>query len=132
MMNLSQINEATKSTDGSTFSDLFKDCYGYRPTGTLAMFATVEEFDAEYKRLATVVLPEVMDEEAQAEARNQKAFIARVEETMGLVQGTDKERAIHIIADAEDEAEAVQWYGWERLEWHFNLGYGFIKKYLGE
>jgi hypothetical protein len=129
MLTLSDINAATNSYDGSTFSDLFKDVYGYRPRGTLAQFNTIEEFDAEYERLSNRLSIQ-LDEEAELQARNFANFVSRVEETMQIVQGADRVRAIEIIAEAEDEAENVEFYGYERLEWHFNLKYGSIKQWL--
>ena len=129
MLTLSDINAATNSYDGSTFSDLFKDVYGYRPRGTLAQFNTIEEFDAEYERLSNRLSIQ-LDEEAELQARNFANFVSRVEETMQIVQSADRVRAIEIIAEAEDEAENVEFYGYERLEWHFNLKYGSIKQWL--
>lgn len=129
MMNLSDINAATNSYDGSTFSDLFKDVYGYRPRGTLAQFNTIEEFDAEYERLSNRLSIQ-LDEEAERQARNFADFVSRVEETMQIVQGADRVRAIEIITEAEDETENVEFYGYERLEYHFNLKYGSIKQWL--
>ena len=131
MLTLSDINAATKSYDGSVFSDLFKDVYGYRPTGTLAQFNTIEEFDAEYERLS-VKLDKLLDEERVIELHNFSEFVARVEDTMQLVLGTDRVRAIEIIADAEDELDNMKFYGYERLEWTLNLKYGSIKQWLEE
>lgn len=131
MLTLSDINTQTNSYDGSTFSDLFKDVYGYRPRGSLVQFNSIEEFDAEYVRLSAK-LHEKLEEERELLAYNFAKFVARVEDTMGLVLGTDRVRAIEIIADAEDELENMRFYGYERLEWHFNLKYGSIKEWLEE
>jgi len=129
MLTLSDINAATNSYDGSTFSDLFKDVYGYRPRYSLAQFNSVEEFDAEYERLS-ILLDEKLDEERAEQACNFANFVARVEETMQIVLGADRKRAIEIITEAEDETENVEFYGYERLEYHFNLKYGSIKQWL--
>jgi len=129
MLTLSDINAATNSYDGSTFSDLFKDVYGYRPRGTLAQFNTIEEFDAEYERLSNRLSIQ-LDEEAERQARNFTMFVERVEETMQIVQGADRVRAIEIIAEADGELEDMKFYGYERLEWCFNLKFGSIKQWL--
>ena len=131
MLNLSDINAATRSYDGSVFSDLFKDVYGYRPTGSLAQFNSIKEFDAEFDRLS-VKLSKLLDEERVIELHNFSEFVARVEDTMELVVGIDRVRAIEIIADAEDELENMKFYGYERLEWTLNLKYGSIKQWLEE
>ena len=131
MLTFSDINAATRSYDGSVFSDLFKDVYGYRPTGSLAQFNSINEFDAEFDRLS-VKLSKLLDEARVQELHNLSEFVARVEETMELVVGIDRVRAIEIIADAEGELENMKFYGYERLEWHLNLGYGSIKQFLEE
>lgn len=131
MLTLSDINTMTNSKDGDIFSDLFKDVYGYRPRGTLAQFITVEEFDAEYERLVKQLSIQI-DEDKIRREKNFQAFIGRVESVQELVAGTSRERAIEILADAEDEADAVKFYGYERLEWCFGLEFGSIKQWLQE
>ena len=127
MMTLSDIDAATNSRDGCIFSDLHKDVYGFRPRGVI--FDSLEDFDAEFERLVKQL--DIQEtEEAEIQARNFTKFVARVEETMQIVQRIDRERAIQIIAEAEDEAENLAWYGYERLEYHFNLKYGSIKQWL--
>ena len=127
MMTLSDIDAATNSRDGCIFSDLHKDVYGFRPRGVI--FESLEDFDAEFERLVKQLNIQET-EEAATQARNFTMFVERVEETMQIVQFIDRERAIQIIADAEDEAENLAWYGYERLEYHFNLKYGSIKQWL--
>lgn len=131
MLTLSDIDTATNSRDGSVFSDLFKDVYGYRPYGNQAQFNSIKEFDAEFDRLS-VKLSELLDEERVQELHNFSEFVARVEDTMKLVVGIDRVRAIEIIADAEGEVENIKFYGYERLEYHFDLKYGSIKQWLKE
>jgi hypothetical protein len=46
---------------------------------------------------------------------------------MALVQGADRVRANEIIADAEGELEEMKFYRYDRLEWCYDLGYGYIK-----
>lgn len=128
MLTLSDINALTNSHDGDIYSDLYKDVYGCRPR--YATFASIEEFDADYERLV-VRLNEQMEEEKKQQIKNRERFEQRVKDTMELVQGIDRVRAIEIIADAEDELDSMKWYGYESLEYHFDLGFGYIKGTLG-
>jgi hypothetical protein len=127
MLTLSDINAVTNSNDGDIYSDLYKDVYGCRPR--YERFESVEEFDSNFKFLVGQ-LNRQQDEKSVRQARNFAEFVARVDVTMHLVENIDRVRAIEIIAEAEDELEAFKWYGYERLEWHFNLKYGSIKQWL--
>ena len=127
MLTLADINAVTNSKDGDIYSDLYKDVYGFRPR--YSEFVSTEEFDADFEALIKMLNRKESDE-AAAQARNFVKFVERVEKTMQLVQGTDRVRAIEIIADAEGELEDMQFYGYERLEWTFNLKFGSIKQWL--
>ena len=127
MLTLSDINTLTNSKDGDIYSDLYKDVYGSRPRGVV--FASTEEFDADFERLVKQL--DIQEtEEAEIQARNFTRFVARIDETMQLVQGTDRVRAIEMIADADGELEDMKFYGYERLEWSYDLKYGSIKQWL--
>jgi hypothetical protein len=128
MLTLAQINEVTNSKDGDIYSDLYKDVFGSRPRGHV--FSSTEEFDAEFERLVNL-LSEKIDEDSIRQAANLEKFKERVAETM-LLCNCDKVRAVEIIADAEDEADAYKWYGAERLEWCFDLKFGSLKQWLAE
>ena len=128
MLSLSQINEITNSKDGDIYSDLYKDVYGSRPR--YAQFASIEEFDKDFEYLAAK-LSEQLDEEKIQQDVNLGQFKGRVQDIMILCD-CDRERAIEIIADAEDELDGFQCYGYERLEWYFNLKFGAIKEWLAE
>ena len=127
MLTLRDINTATNSKDGSIYSDLYKEVYGCRPYNPT--FESVEAFDADFEALSRL-----LDKEIESEAEYQQIyfdkFVARVEETMQIVQGTTRERAIEIIADADGELEELKFYGYERLEWSYDLKYGSIKQWL--
>jgi hypothetical protein len=129
MLTLSDINTLTNSHDGDIYSDLYKDVYGSRPRG--ATFASTEEFDADFERLVER-LNEQQDEEAKQQVINRERFEQRVKDTMALVQGVDRVRAIEIIADADGELEDMKFYGYERLEYCYDLGYGYIKTTMQE
>ena len=127
MLNLSDINAATNSKDGDIYSDLHKDVYGFRPR--YVRFVSLEAFDAEFERLVKQL--DIQEtEQAAIQAGNFAKFTARIDETMQLVQGTDRVRAIEIIADADGELEDMKFYGYERLEWSYDLKYGSIKQWL--
>jgi hypothetical protein len=126
MLTLSDINTATNSRDGDIFSDLHKDVYGFRPRGLT--FDSTEDFDAEFERLVGR-LSEQLDEDTVRQSANLNKFFERVLETMELCN-CDQYRAIEIIADAEGELDAFQFYGYERLEWVFDLKFGSIKEAL--
>lgn len=124
MITLSDINTQTNSKDGDIFSDLHKDVYGFRPRGVT--FESLEDFDAEYERLVGR-LSEQMDEDTIRQNTNMEKFAERVMETMDLCN-CDQRRAVEIIADAEGELDAYEFYGPERLEWVFDLKFGSIKQ----
>ena len=130
MLTLSDINVATKSHDGDIYSDLYKDVYGSRPR--YAQFESIEEFDKDFEFLVNR-LNEQNEREAIEQQENFVGFVARVEETMQIVQNCTRERAIQIIADAHGiSAEEFNFYGLEALEYKFNLKYGSIAKWVSE
>jgi hypothetical protein len=128
MLTLSDINAQTNSHDGDVFSDLFKDVCGFRPRGTFAQFESLEAFDAEFERLVAE-LNRQQDEDTVRQSANLNKFFDRVLKTMELCN-CDQVHAIEIIADAEGELEDLKFYGYERLEWVFDLKYGSIKQAL--
>jgi hypothetical protein len=130
MLTLRDINAATNSRDGDIYSDLYKDVYGSRPRH--AEFASIEEFDTDFEALS-----HMLDKQIESEAEYQQIyfdkFVARVEETMQIVQGTNRERAIEIIAEPEGIRSAeFEFYGLEILEHELNLKYGSIARWLSE
>lgn len=126
MLTLADINAVTNSKDGDIYSDLYKDVYGFRPR--YSEFVSTEEFDADFEALINMLNRKESDE-AAAQARNFVTFVKRVDDTMALCN-CDEVRAIEIIADAEGELEDMKFYGYERLEWTFNLKFGSIKQWL--
>ena len=130
MLTLRDINAATNSRDGDIYSDLYKDVYGSRPR--YAQFESIEEFDKDFEFLVNR-LNEQNEREAIEQQENFVGFVARVEETMQIVQNCTRERAIQIIADAHGiSAEEFNFYGLEALEYKFNLKYGSIAKWVSE
>jgi hypothetical protein len=130
MFTLSDINALTNSHDGDIYSDLYKDVYGSRPR--YAQFDSIEEFNADFEYLVNR-LNEQNAREAIEQQENFTGFVARVEETMQIVQNCTRERAIQIIADAHGiDAEEFNFYGLESLEYKFNLKFGSIAQWLSE
>jgi hypothetical protein len=130
MLTLRDINDATNSKDGSMYSDLYKDVYGCRPYNPT--FESIEDFDTDYEALS-----HMLDKQIESEAEYQQIyfdkFVARVEETMQIVQGITRERAIEIIAEAEGIRSAeFEFYGLEILEHELNLKFGSIARWLSE
>lgn len=128
MLTLRDINAATESRDGDIYSDLHKDVYGFRPRGIT--FASIENFDADFKNLAEKLSVQI-DEDAIRQSANLEKFKERVAETM-LLCNCDKVRAVEIIADAEGELENLEFYSYERLEWYFDIKFGDIKQWMAE
>ena len=130
MLTLSDINALTNSKDGDIYSDLYKDVYGSRPR--YAQFRDLEEFQDDYDFLCNK-LDEQIEQQQVEQARNFDEFVARVEETMQIVEGATRERAIEIIADAEGiSKDEFDFYGLERLEYLFDLKFGSIAKWVSE
>ena len=127
MITLSEINTATNSKDGSIFSDLYKDVYGSRPGGDYR-FESIDAFDADFNYLSDK-LDKQLDEDRVRQSANLERFFDRVLQTMELCN-CDQYRAIEIIAEAEDELDGFKSYGYERLEWVFDLKFGSIKQAL--
>ena len=130
MLTLADINRETNSKDGDIYSDLYKDVYGSRPR--YAQFESVNEFDADFRRLVNR-LNDQNKREAFQKARNFDDFVCRVDGIMQMVQGCTRERAVEIIAEAEGiSKDEFSFYGLESLEYTFNLKYGSIAKWLSE
>jgi hypothetical protein len=124
MLTLTDINTATNSRDGDIYSDLFKDVYGSRPRS--AMFASVEEFDADYEFLVKR-LCEKMEQEKEEQRQAIGQFEIRLNEIMFLVSNTDRVNALRILMDAEDCLDDFEFYGYESLEWRLGLPFGYVK-----
>jgi hypothetical protein len=130
MLTLADINAATGSKDASIYSDLYKEVYGCRPYNP--KFESVEAFDADFEYLSLKLDKQIVYEQDLQEKAFAK-FVERVEQTMKLVEGATRERAIEIIAEAEGiSAKEFDFYGLEILENELNLKYGSIAKWVSE
>lgn len=124
MLTLSDINALTNSHDGDIYSDLYKDVYGCRPR--YAQFVSVEEFDEDFKFLSKK-LDEQIEQDKKWQEKNRISFEIRINEIMFVTNNMNREDALRILAQAEDMEEDIKFYGWERMEYEFDLGYGYIK-----
>ena len=125
MLTLSDINRETNSHDGDIYSDLYKDLYGSRPR--YAQFMSVEDFQSEYDRLADLLTIQI-DEEALQQEANMVVFLKHIDTVMETVQDCTRERAIEILAEAEDiSKEDIHFYGISIIEHQFNLKYGSLR-----
>lgn len=114
---------ALTDQDYSTFSDLYKDVYGFRPRGVT--FATPEAFDAEFERLVRQL--EINQEaEAQADIQLKVKFDAHI---AGLMKdhNIDKATALRWDMDAMDVDGDLDYYFWN---WGFN-SYGPLTREYG-
>lgn len=110
--------------DDDTYSDLYKDVYGFRPRGsTYGRWAamTCEEKQEEWNSLCES-LDRVIKEE---EARKQEAILAfeqRVDATIAC-GAENRETAIRWIR------QTVEWaYDWDHVCYEFGLPYGYFKE----
>lgn len=104
-----------------TYSDLFKDVYGFRPRHV--QFESQEAFDAEYERLVKS-LDEVIDEERLAKVRAIKTLKTRIR---GLMRdhGIDGLTALRWDFDAMG---CDSWYGWEDYCYTTGIGFALDRK----
>lgn len=115
--------------DSNIVSDLHKEAYGFRPSASyFEMWNRIPDAEKqiEWDRLLER-MSDSMDEEAhQAEAA--KRFEQRVADVMELVASSNRADAIRFIAQAEGKDDEIEFYGYEALEFHFGLKFGYIKE----
>jgi hypothetical protein len=129
MITLEDVNAITGSFDGNIYSDLFKDVYGTRPRGVV--FSSIEDFYNSLHSLSDEMDREIT-REREMKAAAARRFEDRIVETMQLVNGADRRRAIEIIAEAEGICgvceKNLEVYGIEALEYELGLEFGYIEK----
>lgn len=110
--------------DDDTYSDLYKDCYGFRPRNTAWFSMTPAEKQVEWDRLIAV-----LSEETERMERGYNRAAVRFEERVAKT----------IAAGAKDRATALRWiyqadcgdyagYDWDYLCFHNGLRYGYFKE----
>lgn len=116
------------SFDGSVFSDLHKDVYGFRPR--YINFSNIEEFNIEFEYLIETNNRQI-EEEAAAQAKRVSEFETHVEKLAELLNNNNREDLLWVVVDAEGiDREDIKFYGWERFEFELDLPYGYINKSL--
>jgi hypothetical protein len=113
------------------FSDLHKDALGFRPRVRACMFTSVVDFDQTWDYLVRE-LNDSMDHEKQMQENAIARLQERVADIQSIVVNASKKDAIRIMIDSDDLSESMDWYGYENIEYCWNLPYGFITKFLGE
>lgn len=93
------MSDTTFTYDDDTYSDLYKEAYGFRPRGTRWATMTPAEKQVEWNRLCDAAESSAMDERNE-EWRAMERFEKRVADTIRTGAG-DRETAIRWIAEAE-------------------------------
>ena len=106
-----------------TYSDLYKDVYGFRPRGAYVAWTHMsdEEKQKEWDFLCSR-LDAIIDERKEEEALAIVEFEKLVGKTM-TAGAPDRETALRWIMDASDCGG-----DWEYLCFHCHLPYGYFKK----
>ena len=120
MLSLAQIN----NSNAYMFSDLYKDVYGFRPREVY--FQSEEAFTQQFNNMCIQLDQQLQNEKADQE-QNWNTFLDQIDELADIMVNSSDEDIVRIIADAEGVDLA---YGWEALEYHFNIKYGSIKQFL--
>jgi hypothetical protein len=105
---------------GVTYSDMFKDAYGFRPTNDVSDW-TEADFEAEFDRLGARI-GEQEDQREQQEAQAIKDFEERVESVMQSFANCDRETALRYIMEADDCNG-----DWDYLCYQCGLPYGYFQ-----
>ena len=104
-----------------TYWDIYKDAYGVRPRGVDTSTWTLEDFEAEFKLLSTIIEQEnTARKEAEAEAIVK--FEQHVMNTI-CMGARDRETALTWIMDASTANG-----DWEYLCWDLGLPYHYFRK----
>jgi molybdenum cofactor biosynthesis enzyme len=104
-----------------TYWDMYKDAYGHRPRGVDTSTWTLEDFEAEFKLLGTIIEQEnTTRKEAEAEAIVK--FEQHVMNTI-CMGARDRETALKWIMDASTANG-----DWEYLCYDLGLPYSYFKK----
>ena len=104
-----------------SYSDMYKDAYGFRPRGIDTSLWTLEQFEAEFEYLARA-LELQLKEKAEAQSVAVAAFEARVAEVIKL-GASDRETALRWIMDGSEAGG-----DWEYFCFLTSLPYGYFKK----
>lgn len=125
MLTLADIDNMFPLThDGSVYSDLHKDAYGFRPRGELATFEDIAAFQKAWD-IACKALEREQERESQRQAEAIKNFEEEIANNLQY-GASSREVAIRWICDAYRVEDAPGQDGYEHLEYLLNLPYGYI------
>lgn len=96
------MSDTTFTYDDDTYSDLYKEAYGFRPRGTRWATMTPAEKQVEWNRLCDAAESSMMDERSE-EWRAMERFEALVASTIETGAG-DRETAIRWLLEASEAA----------------------------
>jgi predicted Fe-S protein YdhL (DUF1289 family) len=107
-----------------SYSDLYKDVYGFRPRNTGWNFLTDEEKQKEWDRLLQL-LDQVIEDEKRAQNAALASFEERIKDIM--VSGKTRREAVMMIAET-----ATRGYhdDVEYADYRLNVPYGTVRKEL--
>lgn len=129
MLTLADIDNMYPEThDGSVYSDLFKDAYGFRPRGILATFEDIADFKKNWDRAVADLEVEIKREQIE-KSKNVMDFEKRITDIISMGAG-NRATAIRWICDGEGVENADSQDGYEHLEYMLNIPYGYIAKSL--
>lgn len=103
----------------STYSDMYKDAYGFRPQGVNTSSWTDEDFQKEFDFLEQVIIREI-ENQKHIESEAVKTFESLVTRTINS-GAKDRETAIRWILDDEMDVE--------HFEWQNCLPFGYLKDF---
>lgn len=107
-----------------------KDFFHYRRSGLKDL--TLEQLRAEAGQLSKSIEVEIAREKEEKEAAK-NGFLKRIAEIRELVVGASFERAVAIMAEAEDiSADDLSFYGYESLEYRLGLQFGSVKQMIAD
>ena len=118
---VSEFNECMSSIYedlASTYSDMHKDAYGFRPRHIPEW--TISEFEAEFERLQVALEQRIAEDNAAYDAAALR-FESRIESTIALGAGT-RENAIRWMMDADNASGDIEYFCYLN-----GLRYGYLK-----
>lgn len=113
--------------DADIVSDLHKDAYGFRPSGSFWM-AWNEASDLRRQEIWDDLL-EALDHAVNDQRQQQQKAVAEFESmvTNNISMGAgDRANAIAWICDAYRSEDQPGFWGWEHLEYELGLPFGYI------
>ena len=121
--------EFKRDENESFIWDAYKEVCGFRPRDLNLKEMTDEEINKYAEQLSEELNVSIQEEKKQKE-RAIVRFEKRIDVVLELVSGSTREDALRFIIQSEDMENDISFYGYEVLEFHFELPYGYIKNSL--